>query len=83
MKRYWGQMLLRYADRPWIADTTYTRNKLGWSCTEGMGVLDRLPIILDRFRQDRHAWEDRNRMRDHRRYAYYAPEGVKESAAGR
>lgn len=65
--------MLQYVDRPWVADTTHTRSKLGWSCTEGMGVLDRLLTILDRFRQDRRVWERRNKMRNRRQYAYYAP----------
>lgn len=62
--------MLDYVDRPWVVDTTYTRKKLGWSCTEGMGVVDRLPLILERFRQDRRTWEDRNRRRDSGRYVY-------------
>ena len=62
--------MLEYVDRPWVVDTTYTRNKLGWSCTEGMGVLERIPAIVDRFKQDRRTWERRNRIRDKRRYAY-------------
>ena len=64
--------MLQYIDRPWVADTRYTRNKLDWQCTEGMGVLDRLPVILSRFRHERRAWERRNRLRDEGRYVYCA-----------
>ncbi len=66
--------MLDYADRPWVADITYTQRKLGWQCADGMGVLDRLPIILDHFWRDRRIWERRNRLRNRRQYAYHAPE---------
>ncbi len=52
--------MLKYVDRPWVADTTYTRNRLGWSCTEGMGVLDRIAAILEHFRGDHRLWRHRN-----------------------
>jgi nucleoside-diphosphate-sugar epimerase len=57
--------MLKYVDRPWVADTTYTRSKLGWTCTEGMGILDRIAAILEHFRRDRHLWRHRNRIRYH------------------
>jgi nucleoside-diphosphate-sugar epimerase len=63
--------MLSYVDRPWVVDTTYTRNRLGWSCTEGMGILDRLPTMLDYFTQQRRDWEHRNRVRNQGHYAYY------------
>ncbi len=63
--------MLKYVDRPWVADTTYTRNRLGWSCTEGLGILDRLPIMLEHFTRERRIWEDRNRVRNQGQYAYY------------
>ncbi|MGO9114625.1 MAG: NAD-dependent epimerase/dehydratase family protein [Thermoguttaceae bacterium] len=63
--------MLNYVDRPWVVDTTYTRNRLGWSCTEGMGILDRLPTMLDLFMQHRRIWERRNRVRNQGEYAYY------------
>ena len=62
--------MLEYVDRPWVVDTTYTRDKLGWDCTQGMGVLDRLPTMLEHFKTDRRAWEHRNRIRNEGRYAY-------------
>ena len=52
--------MLDYVDRPWIADTTHTRNRLGWSCSEGKGVLDRMATILEHFRGDRRLWRRRN-----------------------
>jgi nucleoside-diphosphate-sugar epimerase len=63
--------MLKYVDRPWVVDTTYTRDRLGWSCTEGMGILDRLPIMLEQFMQERRTWEHRNRVRYQGQYAYY------------
>lgn len=63
--------MLEYVDRPWIADTTYTREKLEWTCAKGMGVRDRLPTILDHFANHRLKWERRNRLRNEARYAYY------------
>jgi len=63
--------MLKYVDRPWLVDATYTREKLGWRCAEGMGILDRLPAILAHFRQDRRTWEERNSLRNQGRYAYY------------
>ncbi len=63
--------MLKYVDRPWVVDTAYTRKVLGWSCTEGMGILDRLPAMLDHFRQHRRTWEQRNRVRNQGEYAYY------------
>ncbi len=67
--------MLDYADRPWIVDTTYTQKKLRWSCTEGKGVLDRLPTILEHFWLDRRKWERRNRTRNLGLYEYYTAPG--------
>jgi nucleoside-diphosphate-sugar epimerase len=64
--------MLTYVDRPWVTDTTYTQKRLGWSCTPGKGILDRIPVILDCFRRDRRAWEERNRLRNEAQYAYSA-----------
>ena len=63
--------MLKYVDHPWVVDTAYTCNKLGWSCTEGMGILDRLPTMLKHFKEDRRTWEHRNRIRNQGSYAYY------------
>lgn len=63
--------MLKYVDCPWVVDATYTCNTLGWSCTESMGILDRLPTILKYFKQNRSVWEDRNSIRNQGQYAYY------------
>jgi nucleoside-diphosphate-sugar epimerase len=71
-----GQMLyerpwmLDYVDRPWVADTTSTRNQLGWDCSEGMQICERLPVLLDYFKYDRSRWEQRNRNRAMGLYSY-------------
>jgi nucleoside-diphosphate-sugar epimerase len=80
LRRAWGlvtrdppyerRWMLQYLDRPWIADTTYTRNKLGWDCTPGQGILDRLPTMVDRYRQHRPAWDRRSRARTTARYVW-------------
>ncbi len=66
--------MLRYVDRPWVTDTTYTRRKLGFRATDGMGLLQRLPLILEHFKRDRSLWEHRNRIRYNEEYAYYSTE---------
>ncbi len=63
--------MLRYVDRPWVVDASDTRNKLGWSCTDGMGILDRLTTILDHFRKDRRRWKRRNEIREKGQYSYH------------
>jgi hypothetical protein len=63
--------MLQYVDRPWVVDTTYTRNRLGWSCAEGMGILERLPVLLDHFSRQHPTWEARNRARNWGQYSYH------------
>ncbi len=62
--------MLKYIDRPWVADTTYTRNKLTWDCTDQLTICERLPSMLERFRRHRRVWEQRNRARTNATYAY-------------
>ncbi|MEE8450816.1 MAG: NAD(P)-dependent oxidoreductase [Thermoguttaceae bacterium] len=62
--------MLQFTDRPWVADTTHTWNELGFRPTDGLGLLERLPVLLEHFRHDRRTWEDRNRVRAAGRYAY-------------
>jgi nucleoside-diphosphate-sugar epimerase len=66
--------MMRYVDRPWVVDTTYTRRKLGWDCTAAMGILERVPILLERQRQRRHDWIVRNDPQNRQRYAYESSE---------
>ena len=62
--------MLKFVDRPWIVDAAQTYAKLGWSCTPSKGILDRLPVILERFSTHCRAWEERNRRRNSGRYEY-------------
>ncbi|MCP3978865.1 MAG: NAD(P)-dependent oxidoreductase [bacterium] len=64
--------MLRYVDRPWVADTTRTRKRLDWDCSHGMRVCERLPVLLEHFENDRTRWERRNRQRANRAYSYLA-----------
>jgi hypothetical protein len=62
--------MLQFIDRPWIADTTVTRNKLTWDCTAELTIRRRMPLMMDRFQRRRRVWEQRNRARNNARYAY-------------
>lgn len=62
--------MLDFTDRPWTMDTSYTQQRLGWRPNPGMGILDRLPVMLQRFTRDHRTWEARNRRRDAGRYIY-------------
>lgn len=62
--------MLRFVDRAWIVDSTHTCGTLDWRCTEGMGILERIPVIVDNFRRNRRTWDVCNRMRTRRQYVY-------------
>jgi len=66
-ERLW---MLQYIDQPWVVDTTYTQEKLGWSPAIGMGIRDRLPTIMKHFVRDLPVWEQRNRLRNKALYDY-------------
>jgi nucleoside-diphosphate-sugar epimerase len=79
-RRAWGLLtrdppyerpwMFRYIARPWIADTTYTRNKLQWDCTDPLTIRQRLPLMLHRFWRHRRVWEQRNRAANRATYSY-------------
>lgn len=69
-KPYERPWMLRYVDRPWAADPTHTQRTLGWNCTQGMSVLDRIPTILSHFRRYPGKWEYCNASRNHAEYRY-------------
>ena len=62
--------MLDFVDRQWVVDGGYTQQKLGWRPGSGIGILDRLPVILARYAKDRRRWEARNCDRNERRYTY-------------
>jgi len=63
-----------YIDHPWVVDTAYTRARLNWDCTVGMGILERMPAMLGVVRQHRHGWIKRNTLRNRAHYAYLLPD---------
>lgn len=67
---YERKWMLRYIDRPWLADTSYTRNVLGWDCTQGKGVLDRLPTMVNHYLHQRLLWNQRSQARTSAKYLY-------------
>ena len=62
--------MLRYIDHPWVVDTTYTRTTLAWDCSPGLGIWERLPLIVEQFTKYPIVWEERNVRRNERRYVY-------------
>jgi nucleoside-diphosphate-sugar epimerase len=68
--------MLDFVDRPWVADVRHTHTRLGWRCSPGMGIGDRLPLILDRFKTDRRRWEERNRRRNRGQYLWRGDDRV-------
>ncbi len=62
--------MLAFVDRPWVADVSHAQRTLGWSCSPLMGILDRLPVILQRFSRNRREWEERNERRRKGMYVY-------------
>ena len=62
--------MLKFIDCPWVSDTGRTREKLGWNCSPELGILERLPVILDHYKNERNTWIKRNRQRNKGRYIY-------------
>ncbi len=69
-KPYERPWMLNFVDRPWIADTTHTRTRLGWDCSPGLRIAERLPVLMECFDSDRSRWERRNRSRAVGLYSY-------------
>ncbi|MDR4510017.1 MAG: NAD(P)-dependent oxidoreductase [Candidatus Brocadiaceae bacterium] len=63
--------MLNYVDRPWQVDTTKTKKILNWDCTPGLGILDRIPIMLGNLDSNPGKWEERNTLRNKSMYAFY------------
>ena len=62
--------MLEYADKPWNTDTSNTRIILDWDCTPELGILRKIPDILNNFTTDPKGWEERNISRNERRFSY-------------
>jgi nucleoside-diphosphate-sugar epimerase len=69
-KRYERRWMMDYVDKPLVVDTAYTRQKLQWRPGPELSILNRLPVLMRRFNQDRSAWEGRNVRRNEGRYDY-------------
>ena len=62
--------MLAFVDRPWVADTQATREKLGWDCSPRLDIRARLPLLLEHFHQDRRTWQVRKEARLGLAYRY-------------
>ena len=69
-KRYERRWMMAYVDRPLVVDTAYTRKVLEWSPAPEWGILERLPVMMKRFQEHRHAWDHRNIRRNEGNYQY-------------
>jgi nucleoside-diphosphate-sugar epimerase len=69
-KSYERRWMMDYVDTPLVVDTTYTREKLQWTPGPELGILNRMPVLMRRFIENRPAWEQRNVRRNEGRYAY-------------
>ncbi len=63
--------MANYLDRPLVVDTTYTRNKIDWEPTPGLGILERLPVLIKQFKSDPQTWSKRNIKRNDQKYDYH------------
>jgi hypothetical protein len=59
-KTYEQPWMLAYADRPLRVDTRYTRQKLDWNPKDEYRILNRLPLLMANFRNNRRTWLARN-----------------------
>ena len=62
--------MMDYVDTPLLVDTTVTRRKLQWNPGPELSILNRLPVLMQRFLADRSSWERRNVRRNEGRYEY-------------
>ncbi len=62
--------MLEYVDKPWNTDTSNTRRNLDWDCTPELGLLRKIPDILNNLKTDPKGWEERNISRNERRFSY-------------
>jgi nucleoside-diphosphate-sugar epimerase len=69
-KRYERRWMMDYVDKPLVVDTAYTREKLQWTPGPELSILNRIPVLMRRFSEDRSTWERRNVSRNEGRYVY-------------
>lgn len=68
--RYERRWMMDYVDTPLLVDTTYTQQQLQWTPGPELSVLNRIPVLIRRFRESRPTWELRNVRRNEGRYEY-------------
>lgn len=71
-KRYERRWMIDYVDTPLVVDTTVTQQKLQWTPGPELSILNRLPVLMQRFRANRASWELRNIRRNEGQYEYEA-----------
>jgi len=62
--------MIDYVDRPLVVDTTYTRERLDWTPTPGLHILERIPVLMRHFTTRRAEWTARNIRRNDQQYEY-------------
>ncbi len=62
--------MLEYVDKPWNIDTGLTRRMLDWDCSPELGILMKIPDILNIRKTDPKGWKRRNISRNERRFSY-------------
>ncbi len=62
--------MLDYVDLPMIANASSTQRKINWSCSPGKSVLDKLPIILKRYQDQRKIFNKKNMLRNEGKYVF-------------
>lgn len=62
--------MLKFIDYPWIVDNSFTQKKLGWHCSPDMDILERLPVILKHYNEQKQIWTERNIIRNLGEYFY-------------
>jgi len=62
--------MLKFIDRPWNVDNTFTQKKLSWQCNHDRSILEKLPVILKLYEEGKNKWIDRNMNRISVNYIY-------------
>ena len=62
--------MLDYVDKPWNTDTSRTRQILDWDCSPELGILRKIPDIMNKLKADPKGWGKRNIARNERRFSY-------------
>ena len=69
-KRYERRWMMDYVDTPLVVDTMVSHKKLQWTPGPELSILNRLPVLMKRFLENRSLWELRNIRRNEGRYEY-------------